>query len=204
MEKLQHRRHRPVYLAPSAVHFRRFSGKSYDTDENSSNANDDGDKRIESLGIPLLVQIPDDDNLRFPITSPPCSNGSNGSALVPPVALPPLQHQLYKFSSTPQRQHEPSRPQHSLREKMYKVISSIYFVVSDFLMLVFVCVIGLFFHVEVQVVKQRTRRRRGRVVVQHSSIPMTQQQQRYQSTDLLQPQKAPSTTNSFLIPDEMV
>lgn len=188
-EKLQHRRHRPVYLAPTAVNLQHFSSRSYHSEECSGNESYVDDNSIEDLRIPLFVEIPHDDDLRLPITSPPCSNGSNRSPLGTPV-----------FSQ--QTQYRTSRP---FRERLYTVVSSIYVVVSDFLLLVVVCLMGLFFHVEVQVVQQRSHGRGGRVIVQKSSTTDTQRDQReYHSTDLLRPLHPSSSSSSFLSPDDMV
>lgn len=40
-----------------------------------------------------------------------------------------------------------------LKQTLFGMISSIYYVVLDFLLLIFVCIMGLFFHVEIEVVK---------------------------------------------------
>jgi len=201
-EKLQHRRHRPVYLAPTAVHLQHFSSKSYDSGEYFGNESQDDNKLIEDLRIPISIEIPQDDNLRFPITSPPCSNGSDVSTLFSPVA-PRAQHQLIQSSLIEQRQKESLSLRHPMTKRLYKVISWVFVMVSDFLLLIFVCLMGLFFHVEVQVIKQRAHGRRGRVIVQQSSTAETRQRQ-YQSTDLLRPLQQSSPSSLFLMPDEMV
>jgi len=73
----------------------------------------------------------------------------------------------------------------SFKQKLYKTISSIYYVVLDLLLLIFVCLMGLFFHVEVQVVKHGNHGRndidnngRGRIIIQH------QQQQQQQTNNI--------------------
>lgn len=201
-EKLQHRRHRPMYLAPSAVHMQHFAGRSNDSAEILGYCDDDGDdKTIEDLRIPLLVEIPHDDNLRIPVISPPSSGGSEVSMLLSPIT-PPLQHKPFQSPSIQQPYESSShRP---FRQRLYRAISSVYYVISDFLLLVFVCLMGLFFDVEVQVVKHRTRGRSGRVIVRNCSIPVMHRQRQYQSTDLLRPLQPRSTPSPFLMPDDMV
>ena len=200
-EKLQHRRHRPAYLAPTAVHLQHFSSKSYDSGEYFGNENYNDDNLIEDLRIPLFVEIPQDEVVRFPITSPPCSNGSDVNIISTLASL--TQHHPVQSSSIEQLQKESSFLRRLFREKFCKVISSVFVVVADFLLLIFVCLMGLFFHVEVQVVKQRAHGRRGRVVVQQSSIAETQQRH-YQSTDLLRPLQQSSPSSRFLMSDDMV
>lgn len=219
-EKLQHRRHRAVYLAPTAVHYQHFSSQSYDSGEHyfGSEAYDHHKFIIDDLRIPLFVEIPQDDNLRFPVTSPPCSNGSDVSPLLFP-AISPVQHHRtlqwpfaeqhrQKELSPSQQQQERRRRRRPFREKLYKVIASVFVVIYDFLLLISVCLMGLFFHVEVQVVKQRAHHgRRGRIIVQQSltAAEEIRRQRQYQSTDLLRPlQQRGSPPVSFLMQDDMV
>jgi len=201
-EKLQHRRHRPAYLAPTAVNLQHFSSKSYDSGEYFGNENYNDYNLIEDLRIPLFVEIPQDEVVPFPIASPPCSNGSDVNTVFSTLASP-TQHHPVQLSSIEQLQIESSFLRRSFREKFCKVISSVFIVVADFLLLIFVCLMGLFFHVEVQVVKQRAHGRRGRVVVQQSSIAETHQRH-YQPTDLLQPLQQSSPSSTFLMSDDMV
>lgn len=232
-EKLQHRRHRAVYLAPTAVHLQHFSSQSYDSGEDyfgSDAAYDDNDKAfiLDDLRIPLFVEIPQDDNLLLPVISPPCSNGSDVSPLLSPVLSPVVseaaqQHQTlqWPFEEEQQYRQKQSSPSQSQRrhcrrrpfkERLYKMISSVLVVMYDFLLLISVCLMGLFFHVEVQVVKQRAHHgRRGRIIVQKQSSATAaemqrQRQRQYQSTDLLRPlQQRSPPSGSFLIGvDDMV
>jgi len=199
-EKLQHRRHRPVYLAPTAVNLQHFSSKSYDSGEYFDSENYDNDIYIEDLRIPLFVQIPQDDRLRLPIISPPCSDGSKVSILFSP-AVRRTQHQ--RVQSQLPGTYFGSSLLLSFTKAVHRLISSVYVIVSDFILLILVCVMGLFFHVEVEVVKQRVHGRRGRVIVQQSYGTETQQRQ-YQSTDLLRPLHQSSQSDSLLMPDDMV
>jgi hypothetical protein len=202
-EKLQHRRHRAVYLAPTAVHYQHFSSQSYDSGEHyfGSEAYDHHKFIIDDLRIPLFVEIPQDDNLRFPVTSPPCSNGSDVSPLLFP-AISPVQHHRtlqwpfaeqhrQKELSPSQQQQERRRRRRPFREKLYKVIASVFVVIDDF-----------------QVVKQRAHHgRRGRIIVQQSltAAEEIRRQRQYQSTDLLRPlQQRGSPPVSFLMQDDMV
>jgi len=202
MEKEQHRRHRPAYLAPTAVHLQHFSSKSYDSGEYFGNEIYNDDNLIEYLRIPLFIEIPQDEVVRFPITSPPCSNGSDANTLFSTLASR-TQHHPVQSLSIEQLQKESSFLRRSFREFSCKVISSVFVVFADFLLLILVCLIGLFFHVEVQVVNQRAHGRRGRVVVQQSSRAETQQRY-YQSTDLLRPLQQSSPSSTFLMSDDMV
>ena len=195
-ETVHHRRHRAVYLAPTAVDLQHFSSnKSYDSFGNDTY--EDDENYAEDLLIPLFVEIPHDENLRLPITSPPCSGGSNN--IISPVFS---SYELYQ----PEEEQTESLPVHRrFGRKLRKVISTVYAVVSDFCLLIFVCLMGLFFHVEVQVVKERTKR--GRVVVQKSNATAERRRRRrheYQSTDLLRPLQQGSPSNSYLTPDDMV
>lgn len=199
-EKLQHRRHRPVYLAPTAVHLQHYSSKSYDSGEYSSNYDDH--KFIEDLKIPLFVEIPQDNDLRLPITSPPCSNGSDVSTMISPV-VPETQQQPVRSPSTERMQKQSSPLSRLFRDRLYKILFSVFAVVSDFMLLIFVCLMGLFFHLEVQVVKQRAHGRRGRVIVQQCSIAETRQDQ-YQPNHLLRPLQHSSASSSFLMTEDMV
>ena len=199
-EKLQHRRHRPVYLAPTAVHLQHFSSKSYDSRECFDSENNDSEIFIEDLRIPLFIQIPQDEDLRLPITSPPCSAGSSVSISFSPTVRRPHHERVQSRSG---EIHSRSTSLLSFREPIRRLISWVYMVVSDFVLLILVCVMGLFFHVEVEVVKQRVHGRRGRVVVQQNYSAETQQCQ-YQSTDLLRPLHLNSPSSSFLRSDDMV
>ena len=207
-EKVQNRRHRPVYLAPTAVNLQNFSTRSsYDSFGNDTY--DDGDENFEDLMIPLFVEIPHDEDLRLPITSPPCSGGSRSidvscSTLHSPGFVP-TEFQAAEPLLQERRRNESLPMRGPLRNRLYKVISSVYALVSDFLLLIFVCLMGLFFHVEVQVVKERAHGRRGRVVVQKSSAEERRQRRHeYRSTDLLRPLQQNSPSNSYLTPDDMV
>lgn len=214
--KVQNRRqHRPVYVAPTAVHLEQYFSKSYDSGDFFGDGiydDDDENDCIEDLKIPLFVHIPRDDNLRLPITSPPCSNGSErGGALFPP-AVSQSPRPIFPSSSSfgeEQRRHDNESPRsssirRSFRKRIHKAISSVFIVVSDFLLLIFVCVMGLFFHVEVQVVKERARARRGRITIQQSSSEADIRQHQYHSTDLLRPLHQVPPSSSLLTPDDMV
>jgi hypothetical protein len=230
-EKLQHRRHRAVYLAPTAIHLQHFSSQSYDSGEDyfgSDDAYDDHDKAfiLDDLRIPLFVEIPQEDNLRFPVISPPCSNGSEmGPLLSPVLSEAAQQHQTlqWPFEEDEQYRQKESSPSQSQRrhrhrrrpfkERLYKLISSVLVVMYDFLLLISVCLMGLFFHVEVQVVKQRAHHgRRGRIIVQKQSsataaeMQRQQRQRQYQSTDLLRPlqQRSPPSGSFLMGVDDMV
>ena len=204
-EKVQHRRHRPVYLAPSAMDFQPFSTRSYDSYGNESYEDENS---VEDLMIPLFVEIPQDESLRLPITSPPCSGGSSSmrSTLYSPGFIPAE----FDFPSedTEYRQNE-SMPRR-IRGKLCRAIRWVYALISDFFLLIFVCVMGLFFHVEVQVVKERARGRRGRVVVQKNSQRRHRHREydhhrEYRSTDLLRPlQQHSSPSNSYLYSENIV
>lgn len=200
-EKVQHRRHRPVYLAPSAMDFQQFSTRSYDSYGDESY---DDENSVEDLMIPLFVEIPQDESLRLPITSPPCSGGSSSMRSGP--YSPGFISAEFDFPS----EHAEYRRIESMtncgrfRERLCRAIRWVYALISDFFLLIFVCVMGLFFHVEVQVVKERARRKRGRVVVQKSSHRRHHHRE-YRSTDLLRPlQQQSSPSNSYLYSDEIV
>lgn len=204
-QTVQHRRHRAVYLAPTAVDLQHFSSsnKSYDSLGNDSYENDD-EQYVEDLRIPLFVEIPHDENLRLPITSPPCSGGSHVEPLVSPV----FSSYEYQVTHQEERWHteSPRGQPHRRRGRVCQWISTVYAVVSDFCLLIFVCLMGLFFHVEVQVVKERAHGRRGRVVAQKGSARERRRRRRheYRSTDLLRPLEHNSPSNSYLTPDDMV
>jgi hypothetical protein len=174
-----------------------------DGEHNNDNDNDNNDDYddyhdiIEDLRIPLLIQIPNDEKLRFPIVSPPSSNGSAvitaiakmttrekilsySPFIIPSLSRPwsssqstslSIQHQQY--ASSPQN---PSLSFKFKQSKLYKMMTSIYYIVLDFLLLIFVCLMGLFFHVEVQVEKQQQQQQhehnnaissgRGRIIIQ--------------------------------------
>jgi len=179
---------------------------------------------LSLLRIPLFVDIPQEDNLRFPVISPLCSNGSEmGPLLSPVLSEAAQQHQTleWPFEEEQQYRQKESSPSQSQRrhrrrpfkERLYKLFSSVLVVMYDFLLLISVCLMGLFFHVEVQVVKQRAHHgRRGRIIVQKQSsataaeMQRQQRQRQYQSTDLLRPlQQRSPTSGSFLIGvDDMV
>jgi hypothetical protein len=103
------------------------------------------------LNVPLLVEIP----VQTPpeVVSPPSSVGSEAS-FRPLSASPPC---------TP--------PPHTQR-RIVKLCFRLYHFLLDLLLLMFVCVMGLFFDVEVQVMKQDKRRSiatgrgSGRVIIQ--------------------------------------
>lgn len=200
IEKLQHRRHRPVYLAPTAVHLQHFSSKSYNSGEYFDSEKNEKDIFIEDLRIPLFIQIPQDESLRLPVTSPPCSGGSSVSFSLTPAVR---QTQRQRVQSRSARTYFRSSLLLSFRELLHRLTSWIFLVVSDFVLLILVCVMGLFFHVEVEVVKQRMHGRRGRVIVQQSYSADTQQCQ-YQSTDLLRPLHMSSPSSSLLKSDDLV
>ena len=202
-ENLQHRRHRPVYLAPAALTLQHFSTRSYDSFGNETY---DDENFVEDLIIPLFVEIPHEENLRLPVTSPPCSGGSssNVSTFLPPGYIP-TEYQTAQPLFPKQRRSESALMCGRLGKRIYTVISSVYDMVSDFLLLIFVCLMGLFFHVEVQVVKERAHGRRGRVVIQKNSVEECRRRHcEYRSTDLLRPLQQSSPTNSYLMPDDMV
>jgi len=207
-ETVHHRRHRAVYLAPTAVDLKNFSSsnKSYDSIGNDTYDNDD-DNYVEDLRIPLFVEIPHDEDLRLPITSPPGSSGSNVDSLVAPVFSSfeyQMTHEERRYTESPRGSQQ--QQQRRGRGRVCQWISTVYAVVSDFCLLIFVCLMGLFFHVEVQVVKERTHGRRGRVVVQKGSAEERRRNRRheYRSTDLLRPLQHNSPSNSYLTPDDMV
>mmetsp|Transcript_7275 Transcript_7275/g.17742 ORF Transcript_7275/g.17742 Transcript_7275/m.17742 type:complete len:205 (+) Transcript_7275:330-944(+) len=199
-EKLQHRRHRPVYLAPTAVHLQHYSSKSYDSGEDIDNEKNDSGISIEDLRIPLFVQIPQNEILRLPVTSPPCSDGSSVS-----ISFSPAVHRTERERVRWQSAETNLRPSPllSFRESLHRLLSRVYLVVSDFVLLIMVCVMGLFFHVEVEVVEQRVQGRRGRVVVQQSHNARTRHRQ-YQSTDLLRPLNSGSPSSSLFRSDDVV
>lgn len=132
----QRRRHKAVYLAPSAGYQQHPHYESPSID----------------LRIPLLVEVPQTPTT---VVSPPssvCSEISVASWTPPP--RPP--------------RHYSSR---SFHIRFCKALLSMYYFVMDFLLLAFVCLMGLFFDVEVQVVKldrrkARARGRSGRIVIQ--------------------------------------
>lgn len=132
----QRRRHKAVYLAPSA-------GNLQHSQDVSS---------VEELRIPLLVEV---SRTSTEVVSPPSSVGSA--------------HSLASWSPPPL---PPQRPaSRSFRRRFYKAASAVYYLMMDFLLLAFVCLMGLFFDVEVQVVKSdrrraRARGRSGRVIIQ--------------------------------------
>jgi hypothetical protein len=210
--KVQNRRqHRPVYVAPTAVHLQHYSSKSYDSGDFFGDGiyDDDDNDFIEDLKIPLFVHLPRDDNLRLPITSPPCSNGSEPGGTLFPPAVSQSPHPIFRSSSFGEEQRHNKSPRsssfhRSFRKRIHKAVSSVFIVVSDFLLLIFVCVMGLFFHVEVQVVKERARARRGRITIQQSSSEAEIRQHQYHSTDLLRPLHQVPPSSSLLAPDDMV
>ena len=205
-ENLQHRRHRPMYLAPTALNFQHFSTQSYGSEDYSYDNYDD-EESVDDLMIPLFVEIPQDDNLRLPITSPPCSNGSGRqeiatqSSWVEPAWAEPA---WVEPAWVEHRQKEQPSRRLPYKERLFRIVSKVYALVYDFLLLIFVCLIGMFFHVEVQVVKERAhgRRREGRIIVQKYSRTH-ERQSRYQSTDLLQPLHQSSHSTSYSA-DDMV
>merc|ERR1711924_79423 len=183
------------YLAPSAGYGQQFRGRIISND--SDNFGDDDS--VDDLRIPLLIDVPHDPNLRLPLVSPPSSAGSEVVSRLHPSASPSLQ------SSQSESSIQGDYPTFSLMQRISKAISSICYVILDFLLLIFVCLMGLFFHVEVQVVKHRTRGRSGRVIIQNNSVlPSTTHQ--YHSSDLLrppQPTSRSSISSPFLM-DDMV
>jgi len=177
---------------------------------------DDNYDIIEDLRIPLFVKIPYDEKLRFPIISPPSSEGSTTTAelvsrggipFYSPFIIPSLPQSEHHYHRQPtsssqslsssiqqnqQQQYTLSSsspgpgPILSFKQQIYKMISSIYYVVLDLLLLIFVCLMGLFFHVEVQVVKHGNNggndinnNDRGRIIIQHQ-----QQQQQNQNNSI--------------------
>jgi hypothetical protein len=157
----QRRRHKAVYLAPSAGNLQQPQNGCPSID----------------LSIPLLVEVPQTPTT---VVSPPSSVGSelsHASSTPPP---PPQRHSSRSF-----------------RYRFCKALSSLYYVVMDFLLLVFVCLMGLFFDVEVQVVKldrrrARARGRSGRIVIQtRTSGGKRRHSSEFRTTNLL---RQPSRT----------
>ena len=193
-DTLQHRRHRPVYLAPSAGYVQQFRGRIISND--SDNFGDD--ESAEDLRIPLLIDVPHDPSVRLPLVSPPSSAGSEVSRYHTGVS-PSLQ------SSQSVSSIQGEYPTLSLIQRISRATSSICYVIMDFLLLIFVCLMGLFFHVEVEVVKHRTPGRSGRVIIQNNTVlPSTSH--RYHSSDLLRPPQPASRSgiSSPFLMDDMV
>ncbi|VEU37680.1 unnamed protein product [Pseudo-nitzschia multistriata] len=213
-EKLQHRRHRPMYLAPSAVVLQQFSSGSNDSSDNvgfDCGDDRDNDGCIDDLRIPLFVKIPMDDRFRMPILSPPSSNGSranNESVPTSSTSIPEQQPQPWAFPPTPpqhQGHHEPSFSSTRIgpfSERFIRFFTALYYLVSDFITLILVCVVGLFFDVKVQVVNHRSHRRRGRISLRNNLYRA--EDRRYNSSDLLRPLPPEMDERPLLMEDDMV
>lgn len=127
------------------------------------------------LNIPLLVEIPRQSTPD--VVSPPSSVGSEASFHPP----------------SPRR----ARP---FRRSVAKQCFRLYHFLLDLLLLIFVCIMGLFLDVEVQVVKQDRRRARargrgsGRVVIQTRDHD-EHRDQYYQASNLLRsPPRSPGSS----------
>jgi hypothetical protein len=161
------RRHRPAYLAPARI--QQSQSQHHHISDGGSG---------HDLNIPLLVEIPRQSTTA--VVSPPSSVGSEASFHPP---SPPR---------TPPRIRR--RP---FRRRLLKLCLRLYHFLLDVLLLLFVCIMGLFFDVEVQVVKQDRRRARGRgsgrVVIQ-TRDHQEERDPYYRSTNLLQsPPRSPSS-----------
>ena len=196
---LQHRRrqqwHRPAYLAPSVGRIQvtpqydehrlqknddyegRHRHKFYrhkiindddddDASEDDGNDNNEYYDTIDELQIPLFISVPHDDSLRFPVVSPPSSEGSSSGI---------YSLSLSKFQQKNQQQRQTPSGVSPEESFCMKFLYSVYYAVSDVFLLIFVCLMGLFFHVEVQVVEHNNSQqgrnnnnnyRRGRIIIQ--------------------------------------
>mmetsp|Transcript_34091 Transcript_34091/g.80239 ORF Transcript_34091/g.80239 Transcript_34091/m.80239 type:complete len:219 (+) Transcript_34091:54-710(+) len=213
-ENLQHRRHRPMYIAPPAARLQHLSAVSNDSSENHSvgyNDDRDSNSHVKDLRIPPFVHIPQDKNLRIPIISPPSSNGSEENAPFQTTSNPLSQNWALQPTRT-SAQH-PGQYESSLSatttttccgfgQRLLNALALVYYAVFDVVLLVFACIIGLFFHVEVHVVKHRSHRRRGRVIIQndiHSS-----KREHYNSSELLRPVPPELTHVPYFAENEVV
>lgn len=179
------RHHRPAYLAP-ARHppTQKQQQQQYQHLSQSHHAIINGGGSGHDVHIPLLVEIPQKNGgdgttaTTAEVMSPPSSVGSATSfhsQLMIPPSPPPSIHHYYQGLPPPslrnrrikQQQQNRRRRRRSpfrIRNIVWKQCLRLYHLVLDVLLLVFVCIMGLFFDVEVQVVKQDRRRlqRRGR------------------------------------------
>ena len=174
------RRHRPAYLAPS----RRPRQQSQSQHQliNGGSGHD--------LNIPLLVEIPQQSAPA--VVSPPSSVGSEASFHTP--SPPRTPSRPIRIPSRILRRRRPCR------RRVIKSCYRLYHFLLDLLLLIFVCIMGLFFDVEVQVVKQDRRRARGRgsgrVVIQ-TRDPQEEERHRhhYQPSNLLRsPPQSPHSS----------
>lgn len=192
--------------------------------------NRDSDSYIKDLRIPLFVQIPRDEDSRTPILSPPSSNGSdrNNTLLMPsfsdadfqylasrpapmPTTMPtmiPTPMPTMTPTPTPTQhrgQYESSLSETPCRrfvQRLLKALTSAYYLMADLILLVLVCVIGLFFHVDFHVVKHRSRRRRGHVIIRNDLY--NSKRGHYRSSELLRPLSPEMTQIPSFIEDDMV
>lgn len=134
------RRHRAVYLAPSV-------GQWHQQQNTQQEDPHSPDFSLGDLGIPLLLEVPSSSPL---VVSPPSS----------------VEGSSYEFQEELQQQLYPR----SFGQHVMDVMMGMYNGFVDFLLLVIVCFMGLFFYdVEVKVVNRqrpRARGRNGRIVLQ--------------------------------------
>jgi hypothetical protein len=169
------RRHRPAYLAPSRTHTHKFPCQQQSIGCSG-----------HDLNIPLLVEIPQQSTPE--VVSPPSSVGSESSFHPPSTST----------------SRTPPRVRRTIRRRIVKQFFRLYHFLLDLLLLIFVCIMGLFFDVEVQVVKRDRRRSlargrgSGRVVIQTRDHD-DEKNQHYLSSNLLK--NPPRSPDSSLGPD---
>lgn len=179
------RRHRAVYLAPTAGLWHQQQQQRTQqppAGENGEEGLPPPPEPLGDLGIPLLLEVP----YSSAVTVSPPSSGE--------ASYHEFQHQLYQ-SPPP-----PAGPPRTFRHQVMDALSGMYHGFVDFFLLLVVCFMGLFFYdVEVKVVqadrqRSRARQRRGRVIIRTNERQRQQQEPRGLMTNLL---RTPPRSGNF-------